>query len=570
MTPPINFNAIAWNKTKITLQWSNGDNATHTYIERNTMQNWSKGSGLEIYNGTNNSVYDLGLTSETTYYYRAWSWDETDKVWSFDNSSSYNTTYNNIPEFLNETPENLSTGINLNPILSINISDLDNDKIDVFFKTNITGNWEVINSFENESIGKFSQVTTCFIDASKDYFWSVNCTDGTVWYNRSYRFETRSNQPPVFSSVSPANQSTGVSVSRSTLSLTIQDEEDDMFNWTIITSPDIGYSSSFNDTDGSKIVNIDDLDYETTYYWYVFCKDFGSGNWTNRTYLFTTGAQPSNVPTSSSSGYDTGSTPTIPLITYTNDTDEIEDNNPPERPNIISDFEEVKVGIEYDFSFLSYDIDGDKIRYMVCWGDGSYSNWTDYYDSNISVELSHLWIYVSNISMKVISQDEQGQNSSWSLEYYLKIVQILGDENINYSENNSQYFALIDQSIFLNSSLITDIYYLDEEKYFFTWDFGDGETGFGKSIDHIYKNPGKYQVTLTVNYLNESVVETKTFEVTIYPTSDMMPLEKNDSNNKLEENNSNIFLFAVIIAMICSIITGLSFYMFKTKIYRNK
>ncbi len=39
----------------------------------------------------------------------------------------------------------------------------------------------------------------------------------------------------------------------------------------------------------------------------------------------------------------------------------------------------------------------------------------------------------------------------------------------------------------------------DGDNLSFSWDFGDGETGEGETVTHVYKKPGMYAVTLTVN-----------------------------------------------------------------------
>lgn len=43
----------------------------------------------------------------------------------------------------------------------------------------------------------------------------------------------------------------------------------------------------------------------------------------------------------------------------------------------------------------------------------------------------------------------------------------------------------------------------------FVWDFGDGKTGRGKSVDHTYANPGTYTVSLTVTDSAGRVGDTK-------------------------------------------------------------
>ena len=41
---------------------------------------------------------------------------------------------------------------------------------------------------------------------------------------------------------------------------------------------------------------------------------------------------------------------------------------------------------------------------------------------------------------------------------------------------------------------------MDSDGYIkaYTWDFGDGETGEGVFVQHQYKQPGNYQVSLQV------------------------------------------------------------------------
>ena len=77
-----------------------------------------------------------------------------------------------------------------------------------------------------------------------------------------------------------------MSVSTSLLSIYIDDPEDDSFDWTIETSPDVGSSSGSGDTDGTKTCSIYSLSYSKTYTWYVNATDSGSGIYTREVYTF--------------------------------------------------------------------------------------------------------------------------------------------------------------------------------------------------------------------------------------------------------------------------------------------
>jgi len=49
----------------------------------------------------------------------------------------------------------------------------------------------------------------------------------------------------------------------------------------------------------------------------------------------------------------------------------------------------------------------------------------------------------------------------------------------------------------------------------YEWDFGDGETSFGKIVTHSYASPGTYTVSLTVTD-NDGIIDTETKEITVY------------------------------------------------------
>jgi hypothetical protein len=121
----------------------------------------------------------------------------------------------------------------------------------------------------------------------------VNATDGNSWTNNTYTFTTGSetgNDPPSFSSVNPVNETSGVSVDISSLSLTIEDPDGDLFDWSIETNPNIGISNVNGDSNGSKSCSVSGLAYSTTYTWFVNATDGNS--WTNNTFTFTTNSEP--------------------------------------------------------------------------------------------------------------------------------------------------------------------------------------------------------------------------------------------------------------------------------------
>ena len=212
----------------------------------------------------------------------------------------------------------------------------------------------------------------------------------------------------IFSVETPANNSVNVPISTSYLSISINDSKGDPFYWEITTSPDIGNNSGSNEYNGTKICNISSLSYSTSYTWYVKCKDLISGNWTNKSYLFTTIDDTSLPPGGGGGGF-------IPPI---NDV-----NNPPNQSLMSVGPKFIEKDLLYEYTSSSFDVDGDKIRYRFDWGDGTFSNWSDYVLSNISVSMLHSWNSISIYEIKVIAQDEHGLNSSWSEPFRVIVSQ---------------------------------------------------------------------------------------------------------------------------------------------------
>ncbi|MEM4258318.1 MAG: hypothetical protein QXL17_04100, partial [Candidatus Thermoplasmatota archaeon] len=90
---PTSFTATTVSSTQINLAWTKGTGASHTRIQRKTgSYPTSISDGTNVYNGTGSSYSDTGLSSSTTYYYRAWSWDNSNLLWSIESASASATT----------------------------------------------------------------------------------------------------------------------------------------------------------------------------------------------------------------------------------------------------------------------------------------------------------------------------------------------------------------------------------------------------------------------------------------------------------------------------------------------
>jgi len=91
--PPNGFTATAVSSTQINLAWTKGTDANSTRIQRKTGgYPLNISDGTNVYNGTNASCADSGLSAGTLYYYRAWSFNATGSLWSTANASAFATT----------------------------------------------------------------------------------------------------------------------------------------------------------------------------------------------------------------------------------------------------------------------------------------------------------------------------------------------------------------------------------------------------------------------------------------------------------------------------------------------
>jgi len=315
------------------------------------------------------------------------------------------------------------------------------------------------------------------------------------------------------SNPSPANGLANVPISTASLNINIQDQDGETFNYIINTNPNIGSSSGNESSNGSKSCSIYGLDYSTTYTWYVSCLGTDSGNWTNKSYRFTT---------ETNGGDGDGDEDGGGLPPPGGDTNITGQKNPPEIPVEPSGPTLVEMGVEYTFMSSTYDIDGEQIRYRFDWGDENYSKWSDFMSSNTSVSMSHHWSLISNYSIRVMAQDENGSNSSWSPVLNVTVSQAESGEIPPVADVNVPSNTSANQIIVFNASGSYDI---DGVIVSYQWDFGDGTAVSGVSPEHVYEDPGEYTVTLMITDNNGNTYS-KTMTVNIAPETKEIQAEE--------------------------------------------
>ncbi|MBN1280951.1 MAG: PKD domain-containing protein [Candidatus Thermoplasmatota archaeon] len=351
-------------------------------------------------------------------------------------------------------------------------------------------------SFTALSYGGTSTIDLSMVGVTNETgYVPLSVTDGSVLI-------IGGNQPPMFSSENPGNGWNNITVDHTSLSVDIHDAEGDLFDWSITTSPDIGSATGADASNGTKACTISNLEYLTTYQWTVSTKSTESGIWNNMTYAFTTVAQtqgsPPGSPDPPGQGGDPPATP---------------QNTAPQSPAQPTGLVELTQGIQYTYASSTYDPDGNLTRLRFDWGDGQYSNWSEFVSSNTTVSFAHAWSTCSSFSIRVLAQDEEGLNSSWSTPLN---VTVIGNQTHQGNESLELTISAPDTAP-ANSSVLFDASGTNDPQVTilsYTWDFGDGTTGTGISLTHTYAQPGVYTVVLTVIDTGGTTHQT-TFTITV-------------------------------------------------------
>ena len=87
-------------------------------------------------------------------------------------------------------------------------------------------------------------------------------------------------------------------------------------------------------------------------------------------------------------------------------------NNPPSKP-IIDGPISGEPNIEYDYTFVSTDPEGDAVMYNIDWGDND-TEWTEFSGSGEEITLKHSWVEEGEYIIKAKAKDINDAESNWS------------------------------------------------------------------------------------------------------------------------------------------------------------
>jgi PKD repeat protein len=89
-------------------------------------------------------------------------------------------------------------------------------------------------------------------------------------------------------------------------------------------------------------------------------------------------------------------------------------NTQPNKPDTPEGEVNGEIGIEYIYTSVGTDPEGDQIFYFWDWGDDNDSGWIGPYNSGQLCELSYIWIQKGDYEIKVRLKDSNGLLSDWS------------------------------------------------------------------------------------------------------------------------------------------------------------
>ena len=87
-------------------------------------------------------------------------------------------------------------------------------------------------------------------------------------------------------------------------------------------------------------------------------------------------------------------------------------SSPPDEPTITGPAKG-NPEVEYDYTFVTTDPDGDRVYYNIEWGDGQTEEWFGPYDSGEEVIVSHIWAEMGTYTLKAKAKDTHNLESDW-------------------------------------------------------------------------------------------------------------------------------------------------------------
>ncbi len=191
------------------------------------------------------------------------------------------------PILKDEYPKNDSISLETNPVLSINVIDFQYDHMDITISTYTSQGWKDVKTFKDVVNGYYTYTTSNMNIPDRTYYWKVIVTDlnNSLTSSEIYHFTVRPDVP-VVSNPNPIDGQINILLNQENISIDLFDYQNDLLDYSIETSPNIGKAYAYNFYNGKYSAEITDLKYDTTYFWFVNVTD--GSYWTRERYSFRT------------------------------------------------------------------------------------------------------------------------------------------------------------------------------------------------------------------------------------------------------------------------------------------
>jgi hypothetical protein len=147
-------------------------------------------------------------------------------------------------------------------------------------------------------------------------------------------------------------------------------------------------------------------------------------------------------------------------------------NYPPDAPATPSGPTPQAVNVSSYFSTRAFDHEGDSIRYLFSWGDGTHSNWTLFAASGAFESAAKSWSQPGTYLVQAIARDKSGGTSDTSSALAVSIVTSLPNRSPNVPQILSGPDTAWRDSACTFSATGTDP---DNDSIAFRFDWGDGD-----------------------------------------------------------------------------------------------
>ena len=320
---PLLFAAETHNTTQINLSWTKGSGADNTVVCGKSGTWPSNAQDSVIYNNTGTTYNHGSLSPGTTYYYRAWSWNTTESLFSLTYDGDSNATSSlGQPD----PPNSLDAGAYNSTV--INVTWNTGTGADSTVLCGKSGSYPANAQDSVLYNGSLTSYNHTGRSPSTTYYyraWSWNTTNST--FSATYDSDTATtsaapgaNNPPEVSSVSPSNAQTNVVISALSPQAIFNDQDGDYLNiyfrenttgsWTTVQSHLSVYPGTYPTGTSRGFTYSNASAYSTRYYWSINVTD--GTNWTNATYYFTTQAETLVPPDAPNHPYPANGSSNVP------------------------------------------------------------------------------------------------------------------------------------------------------------------------------------------------------------------------------------------------------------------